>query len=234
MSSPTRLRNPIVRRFSQVYVEIPPSPLHKSWTDSTSALHVSTVSANRKENAPLQANNMFQTQPSTSGSQSRKRKLSESNSTNMVVVEIPALKKPKVAPGKKGADKPKATQTKTSAAVPRGHPSEPSEEYPNGWFYCHQCNKKRDSAGERIYALSRSRNLHFMSIRKWESNARSKIRYIQDAESNSALLASKTAKVNMSPRSRQRASIKMTLLTSRMRIISGSEQSNEIRPFAVI
>ena len=141
------LQRPIARRYSQVYVEIPPSPLHRS-IGTPIAQHVSTVTANRKENAPLRASNMFQTQTkSTSASASRKRKLSESD-TNVAVAAVPSSSMKKAKLGTND-DKPKATKpSKAAARVQKIQPSNVSEEFPNGFFYCHQCSKKRDSACE--------------------------------------------------------------------------------------
>jgi len=144
------LQNPVVRRFSQVYVEIPPSPLHRSRTISGTpvAQHVFSLSANLKENAPLRASNMIQGQTrSTSASPSRKRKLSESD-TNMGVAAVPSssTKKAKLVTD---ADKPKVMKpSKASASVQKTLPSNATEEFPNGFFYCHQCSKKRDSTCE--------------------------------------------------------------------------------------
>lgn len=145
MSTP--LQTPAVRRFSQVYVEIPPSPLHGSRTlsDAPHPQHVSTLSVNRKENAPLRATDMFQTQLKINSTPlSRKRKLSESDA-NMAIAAIPSstMKKPKLATGAKVAEKHKA-----GTLVPKIQSSNISEEFPNGFFYCHQCSKKRDSASE--------------------------------------------------------------------------------------
>jgi hypothetical protein len=153
---PSPLQHPTARRYSQVYVEIPPSPLHRSRTSigTPIAQHVSTLTANRKENAPLRASNMFQTQiKSTSASASRKRKLSESD-TNMAVAAIPSssTKKAKLATD----DKPKPTKpSKAGALTQKIQPSNVTEEFPNGFFYCHQCAKKRDSPCEYpcTYAL---------------------------------------------------------------------------------
>jgi hypothetical protein len=149
----TPLQSPAVRRFSQVYVEIPPSPLHRPRTLSGSQgfQHVSTLSANRKENAPLRPSNMFRTQmQSTSASPSRKRKLSESDA-NMAIAAISSsdMKKPKLAAE---ANKPKASKpSKDGGLIPNAQLSNACEEFPNGFFYCHQCSKKRDFACELSY-----------------------------------------------------------------------------------
>ena len=146
----TPLQSPAVRRFSQVYVEIPPSPLHgsRAVSGNTGAQHVRTFSANRKENAPLRPSNMFQTQmQSTSASPSRKRKLSESD-TNTAVAAVPSssMKKQKLVAY---VDMSKTTKpSKDGTMVQNIQPSNASEEFPNGYFYCHQCSRKRDSTSE--------------------------------------------------------------------------------------
>lgn len=109
MSSRTPMKTPAsaIRRFSQVYVEIPPSPLHNR------------LSRALKENTPF----------------IRKRKLSESHNTN-IPVSVPANKKSKLDPA--------------NTMAPISNPNNPnnaSDEFPNGYFYCHQCCKKRDYAG---------------------------------------------------------------------------------------
>jgi hypothetical protein len=40
-----------------------------------------------------------------------------------------------------------------STKLTRTVESTPTEEFPNGFFYCHQCAKKRDSSGELKQAL---------------------------------------------------------------------------------
>lgn len=145
----TPLHNPLVRRFSQVYVEIPPSPLHRSRSFTTpNAQHVSTLTANRKENAPLRASNIFQAQTKgDSTSPSRKRKLSESDTNMTVAAALPSssTKKAKLA-----ADVDNKTKSKGGALANKTQSSNISEEFPNGFFYCHQCSKKRDAASKSI------------------------------------------------------------------------------------
>lgn len=176
------------RRFSQVYVEIPPSPLHRFRLSSKSRpgsatpsiLHVSTTHTpnhnnnNRKENTPLRLpfNNMFQVPTTTtttfslnnsSTTGSRKRKLSESTSTNMALTSTSSNTDTDTAASKKRkldkpVDKPRPTAAAKSRAKAKDDGLLPAinatEEFPNGFFYCHQCAKKRDSAGRSIYASS--------------------------------------------------------------------------------
>ncbi|KAG9316558.1 hypothetical protein JVU11DRAFT_2609 [Chiua virens] len=114
--------------LSQVFVELPPSR-----TPLKQLPHVS--SAGRKENA-LSRSSVSQMNSSTLPAPAvTKRKLDVDAS----VPDEPASKKLK---------QPKDTMPRTVANV--------SDEYPNGFIYCHQCNKKRDStASVRCTALDR-------------------------------------------------------------------------------
>jgi hypothetical protein len=101
----------------QVYVEIPPSPLH-------TRPHISSTSA-LKENTPFRlAHGNMQ------GSTSHKRKLVPSDATPM-----PSPKKSKTLL------EPSAKPRKSGSVHP------PKEELPNGWENCHQCGQKRDPSG---------------------------------------------------------------------------------------
>jgi hypothetical protein len=130
---------PTPRRRLQVYVEIPPSPLtahmhrNKPTTDekfaNSSTVHVHGASL--KENAPLAGGS------STSTLHSNKRKLSDRDlAASMPAIE---LKKPKLAT--KILD-PNAKKTDKFPA-----------DFPNGFFYCHQCAKKRDVSSEWLAGL---------------------------------------------------------------------------------
>lgn len=84
---------------------------------------------------------------SSSTSPSSKRRLSDA-SDDRAEASGHQNKKPKVSAGtagstssKKGLDKGSRKTNKKKAAVKA--PLKTAE-YPNGWFYCHQCNKKRD------------------------------------------------------------------------------------------
>jgi hypothetical protein len=96
----------------------------------------------------------------------KKRKLTESN-TNTIPSKTAAkekdtakdegasendLKPPKMTTAKK--PKP-ATSAKPGVADATSSvkPSNPSEEFPNGHLYCHQCNKKRDASRESHHLL---------------------------------------------------------------------------------
>ena len=144
MSSSTTsppLQRSVTRKLSQVYVEIPLSSHKTRIVSCSSPLHVDTHTSNRKENAPLQAGSMIQAQDSVTSSPNRKRKLSESHTNiNMGGSEDTAsiLKKAKVPVDETAIHKPKA---KTGT---QSQPQQVSEEFPNGWFYCHQCSQKRD------------------------------------------------------------------------------------------
>lgn len=71
-----------------------------------------------------------------------KRKRSEENSDETEQRAPEASKRPKVSAMIN------KTQDSTKLVA-----STAAEEFPNGFFYCHQCNKKRDSSGELGQAL---------------------------------------------------------------------------------
>ncbi|KAH7888731.1 hypothetical protein F5I97DRAFT_1803661 [Phlebopus sp. FC_14] len=126
----TNADRPLLRRLSQVYVEIPPSPLHRSRAASKHSPHVPTTTASRKENALLYPSpSQMSTVPALSSS-SHKRSLDRS-------AEV--------------ADQPVTKKSKSNKSAASGIPQDkklagPSEEFPSGFAYCHQCNKKRDRA----------------------------------------------------------------------------------------
>ncbi|KAG2368046.1 hypothetical protein BDR07DRAFT_1457520 [Suillus spraguei] len=109
----------IVRRLSQVFVEIPSSALHKPSIPAPG--NTTHAVSNRKENA-LRAS----ISQNTIMNKSSKRKSDES-------LDKPAKKlKPETA-----VIKPTATRRPLPNATP---------DFPNGFVYCHQCSKKRDAA----------------------------------------------------------------------------------------
>ncbi|KAF9227409.1 hypothetical protein BS17DRAFT_800432 [Gyrodon lividus] len=118
-----------LRRSSQVYVEIPPSPLHNSRNPYK---HVSSTTASHKENALLRScSSTSQMVPSTiSGPSSHKRKLDVDSIAGM--------------PDQPLTKKPKATQPNLDGMSQVNKLANATNEYPNGFVYCHQCNKKRD------------------------------------------------------------------------------------------
>ncbi|KAH7921406.1 hypothetical protein BV22DRAFT_1122186 [Leucogyrophana mollusca] len=114
-------RKPIFRRLSQVYVEIPPSPLHTARKNGSKQSASLIVTSGHKENALLYSDGSHMSSASTSP---KKRKMD-------CDISQPSAKKQKPAP---------------LQAAELEKPVNSSEEYPNGFFYCHQCNRKRDTA----------------------------------------------------------------------------------------
>lgn len=131
------------RKLSQVYIDIPPSPLH---------MHegTSSVTSSIKENTPLlptrtSSGSSSLTSVSSGVSRPNKRKLSDA-STKMPQREQSEqhpkkakLAAPRAAPTVKGAIK-KQEEQQTSATDSNAGSS-------SNVLYCHQCNKKRDIAG---------------------------------------------------------------------------------------
>jgi hypothetical protein len=120
---------PTAQRLRQVYVEIPPSPLHTSarTLDNAhlgSSSQARTVSNhNLKENAPFRHrhDSLSQANPHVSLASSHKRKLSDMS--------------PSAQPSKK-----------TKADAPEGAEAKATPEL----LSCHQCNRKREPSGKYI------------------------------------------------------------------------------------
>ncbi|KAA1471774.1 hypothetical protein DENSPDRAFT_837845 [Dentipellis sp. KUC8613] len=126
------------RRFSQVYVEIPPSPYHRSnyapkSSRRTSEQHV-RAGEERKENEPLLKDSDESMASTSSHSKTQvKRKRSERD-INPTSGNDPKMKKQKLSAE---GDTKHIPTTEVLANA--------NEEYPQGFFYCHQCSKKRDA-----------------------------------------------------------------------------------------
>ncbi|KAG1858146.1 hypothetical protein F4604DRAFT_1659212 [Suillus subluteus] len=109
----------IVRRLSQVFVEIPSSALHKPSIPATSNT-THTVSG-RKENAlraSISQNTIMNKSPKRKSDETLDKPVKKSKIDTTVI-------------------KPTATRRPLPNATP---------DFPNGFVYCHQCSKKRDAA----------------------------------------------------------------------------------------
>ena len=108
----------------QVYVLVPRSPYSSSASEAIGTHNPLT---------PLRVHNM------QSASSVTKRKHPEENPNDMDLRVNPA---PEIKP-------------KRRKVVPATHATQTNAtpEFPNGFFYCHQCNKKRDSACTLHYFL---------------------------------------------------------------------------------
>lgn len=123
------------RKLSEVYVLVPRSPYSRSASEA-----IGTRSAIDFHNppTPLRVHNM-QSASSTPGPIKRKYSDETPNEAELPVsAPETKMKKRRVS----------ATETKTQGATRATHiiASNATAEFPNGFFYCHQCNKKRDSA----------------------------------------------------------------------------------------
>jgi hypothetical protein len=123
------------RKLSEVYVLVPHSPYSLSTSEA-----IGTRTANDFHNppTPLRVHNM-QSASSTPGTIKRKYSEEIPNETELRVgAPETKMKRRKVS----------ATETKAQSATRATHTeaSNATPEFPNGFFYCHQCNKKRDSA----------------------------------------------------------------------------------------
>ncbi|KAI9442810.1 hypothetical protein BJY52DRAFT_1216841 [Lactarius psammicola] len=123
------------RNLSELYVLVPRSPYSLS---ASEAIGTRTANAFRNPPTPLRVHNMQSASSSTPATIKRKHSEVTSNETeSRVSAPETKMKRRKVAAPE---TKPRATRA-THTVV-----SNATAEFPNGFFYCHQCNKKRDSA----------------------------------------------------------------------------------------
>lgn len=124
---------PPMRRISGVYVEIPSFPPHTSRNVYQHLLHVSSTSDSRKENALFHSHNPHM----SISTNSPKHKL---DGDHHCVASEPPTKKLK------------QVQMHTSKSSEKTDALKPDGEFPNGFIYCHQCNRKRDVSSESIHS----------------------------------------------------------------------------------
>ncbi|KAF8260966.1 hypothetical protein EI94DRAFT_1833576 [Lactarius quietus] len=127
--------SPRSRNLKEVYVLVPRSPYSLSASEA-----IGTRTANDFHNplTPLRVHNM---QSASSAPATIKRRHSEDTYNEMDLrVNAPETKSKR--------RKVSATESKTQNASRTTHTvtSNATPEFPNGFFYCHQCNKKRDAA----------------------------------------------------------------------------------------
>ena len=126
------------RRFYQMYVEIPPSPYRspsKASRDATDKF--------KSQASPLRIHNDSAHSISSSTPSSLiKRKRSTYDMDDILDLKVTreevSMKKQKKSPGAKAEGL--ANQDITDQ-------TNGDEQYPNGYFYCHQCTRKRDMSG---------------------------------------------------------------------------------------
>lgn len=121
---------------SDIYVLVPRSPYSP---DTSETIRTRDVNGSRHNPpTPLREHNMPIPESPLAVI---KRKRSEGNldETEQRAPEAKS-KKPRVST--------MTNNTQGSTKLIRTVEPTPTEEFPNGFFYCHQCNKKRDSSGE--------------------------------------------------------------------------------------
>ena len=146
-----------VQRFNKAYVQVPFSPLTSTRSrGSVTASHV-LHSSKLKENTPLRPLSLsMQQQSSSSTLTSAKRKLSDRDAPSQVLDGvIISSKKIRMSMDGSASNSIKYRRTQTLAYL-----NNASEEFPNGFVYCHQCNKKRDAAGRCRVSIIRSCHNH--------------------------------------------------------------------------
>lgn len=132
--------HPAIQRLNKAYVQVPPSPVSLSnYRAFATPTHV--ASSKQKENTPLRPFHipMAEHASSSSSSSSLKRKMADREPSKLEGVIIPSAKKSKLATNISNM-----TPSKSVSAKPILSATNACPEFPNGWAYCHQCNKKRD------------------------------------------------------------------------------------------
>jgi hypothetical protein len=140
MSSTPR-QYPSVQRVNRAYVEVPPSPLTFYRRVAGSAQHVVPSNNEQKENTPLKPSLLMS--HSDASSTSVKRKLMDLESSSFVLEGL-------ILPQKKSklSFVPNGAPLTVKQVIMNDPAKNVSEEFPNGFVYCHQCNKRRDLNGE--------------------------------------------------------------------------------------
>ena len=138
---------------SEVYVLVPRSPYSPF---SSGAIGTRTTNGSHHDPpTPLRAHNMPITD---SPLNAIKRKRSEGN-LNETEQRAPETnpKRPKVST--------MSSKAQGSSKLSRTESSNATAEFPNGFFYCHQCSKKRDSSGELRQVLIMATSLKLFPSR---------------------------------------------------------------------
>jgi hypothetical protein len=131
-------------KSQELYVLVPRSPYSLG---SSEPIGACTTDGPLNPPTPLRAYNM----PSASPLTIIKRKRSEANFDELEQ-RAPETK------SKKQKVSTMTSRAKSATRPPRAVASNASAEFPNGFFYCHQCNKKRDSSGEPKLVLISARS----------------------------------------------------------------------------
>lgn len=142
--SSTPKSHPAVQRLNNAYVQVPISPLTSTRNRALSTSAHVAPSSKLKENTPLRPS-LLAMQQHSSASVSFKRKLSERDGPSQILDGvIISTKKSKLSIDASAPLKSRQTEFSTL-------PNNASEEFPNGFVYCHQCNKKRDATGKYLH-----------------------------------------------------------------------------------
>ncbi|PPQ84593.1 hypothetical protein CVT25_015796 [Psilocybe cyanescens] len=134
---------PSVQRLNKAYVQVPQSPVSLSSYRALGGSAHLVPSSRLKENTPLPPFKLAMPQHPSSSSASTKRKISDRDSSSLVFdgVYISSTKKSKLS-----ASTGNMTPLKAKVPKPEVPAANACPGFPNGFSYCHQCNKKRDVA----------------------------------------------------------------------------------------
>jgi hypothetical protein len=167
--SATLKPHPSVQRLNKAFVQVPASPQTLSSYQTFGIPSHVAASSKLKENTPLQPLQLgMNQQPFVSTSW--KRKLSDRDPSSLIFDGVMiSSKKSKLSSTANG------TASNAKEIQPESLSKKAGLEFPNGFVYCHQCNKKRDASGKfgvhvvipqkltrinhRCYALYRCREI---------------------------------------------------------------------------
>ncbi|KAF9484432.1 hypothetical protein BDN70DRAFT_825471 [Pholiota conissans] len=135
--SSTPVTHPSVQRLNKAYVQVPPSSLALSTHLSarSSLAHVA-ASSKVKENTPLRPSLLAMPCHALSSTSFKRKLFDRDISTHVMDAVVISSKKPRLS-----VDASVPLKVQVQPILPL---SNASEGFPNGWVYCHQCNKKRD------------------------------------------------------------------------------------------
>lgn len=149
--SETLKPHPSVQRLNKAYVQVPESPVGLVNYRAIGASAHLVPSSRLKENTPLSPFQLAMAQHASSSSASTKRKLSDRDSSSLVFdgVYVSSSKKSRLSTSAASM-----TPLKAKALKPAMPAANACPEFPNGFAYCHQCNKKRDISGKGQLLMS--------------------------------------------------------------------------------
>ncbi|KAH9485467.1 hypothetical protein JR316_0002375 [Psilocybe cubensis] len=139
--NPTPKPHQSVQRLNKAYVQVPDSPVSLANYRAIGTSPHPVPSSSLKENTPLSPFQLAMSQQHTLSFTSTKRKLADRDASSFVFdgVHISSSKKSRLSTSTASMAPLNSKESKPVLPTTNTCP-----EFPNGFVYCHQCNKKRD------------------------------------------------------------------------------------------